>query len=394
MKDEDVEVEKVRNLLEAGRYDLAKQLLAPLLASWPDYYHLWQLLALAHLGADEYPEAEQATAQAIAHNPQEVSLHLLMARVMVQWDRVGDSVAWAHRALELDPNSAEAHWTIANGLAMAGKHLDRALWHAQRARDLEPESPLAHTVVGTVLVSMGGRATRQAREPLEAALRLDPQFPNAWNATGLMALKTRRYKAALRAFITTLQLQPQSENGAHNLPLAVWALVSRGRWWIFALLIPTAVLSAFAHVTGGAASIAIHLAGAALLAAGAWWALFLRLRNVFPEAMRLAATNVLRRDRLVRPTWTGLATGAAIQVLAVLLPLGPASPGLAIWGTLLSSFIGHRVSTARLNRATKALTAEREAQWRTVVTPTGRPTPQSPQSDPSQPAAGGTRWCR
>ncbi|MDA3626916.1 tetratricopeptide repeat protein [Saccharopolyspora sp. WRP15-2] len=376
MSDADVKVEQVRNLLEAKRFDLAKQQLAPLLAAWPDNYLLWQLLALAHLGSREHAEAQQAVSQALALNPQDEDLHLLMCKVLVAWDRIGEGITWAQRALELNPNSAEAHLQIANGLAVVEKHLDQALWHAQRARDLEPDAALTHCVLGTVLVSMGGKqAARQAREPLETALRLDPQLAVAWNVMGLAALRSGRIKEALRAFITTLQLNPQSGDAAHNLPLAVWALVSRGRWWIFALLIPTAVLSALAFTTTGIASVAIHVVGGALIAAGAWWALVLRIRNVFPESMRLAAINVLRRDRLVRPTLTGLAIGAVVQVLMVVGPIGPAGLGAAFWAAALGNFIGHRVSISRLNKATKALNAEREAQWLTVVTPQPSPAP-------------------
>ncbi|WP_190821822.1 tetratricopeptide repeat protein [Saccharopolyspora pogona] len=106
-----------------------------------------------------------------------------------------------------------------------GKYLDQALWHAQRARDLEPDSALTHCVIGIVLLSIGGRAAaRQAREPLEVALRLDPQLPGVWNCLGLSALRTGRFVAALRAFITTLQLDPRSDNGSHN---SRWRC---GRW--------------------------------------------------------------------------------------------------------------------------------------------------------------------
>ncbi|WP_190821824.1 hypothetical protein [Saccharopolyspora pogona] len=79
----------------------------------------------------------------------------------------------------------------------------------------------------------------------------------------------------------------------------MWTLVSRGRWWIFGLLIPVAVLTNVAYLAGGAAAVAVHVAvhvvGAVLIAAGAWWALILRILRVFPQNMRLAASHVLRR---------------------------------------------------------------------------------------------------
>lgn len=59
-----------------------------------------------------------------------------------------------------------------------------------------------------------------------------------------------------------------SDNGSRNLPLAVWALVSRGRWWIFGLLIPVAVLTSVANLAGGATAVAVHVVGAVLAAAG------------------------------------------------------------------------------------------------------------------------------
>jgi hypothetical protein len=219
---------------------------------------------------------------------------------------------------------------------------------------------------------------RLARNALRTALRLDLQMPHAWHALGVAKLGLGKCLGGLRAFITAQQLNPQSETGARYLAAAVCLLVAQGRWWIIGLLAPVAFLTSPEQLTGEVtAQLALRIGGAILIAAAAYYVLVVRLLRVFPRSMRLAASQVLREDRLVRPTRIGLAIAAAAQVVAVAIPLPhQADWFLAFLLTLAGSTAGYVVARLRLRKKAKVLQAEREAQWRTVVTSASTPSAQ------------------
>lgn len=374
----DNDLERGRTLIVAHQFDHARKVIAGLIAANPDNAVVWRMMALAHLGCEDYAEAHDAASRALALAPHNADMHVLLARVLIASDRVREGVESARAALRIEPDSVEAHLVIARGLTVVRQELDRALWHAERARDLEPDSARTHYAVGSALCAFRSRkAMVRARESLETALRIDPQYSSAWNDLGLTELRRHRSAHAARVFVTTLQLEPQSRTAAHNLPLAMWMLVMRGWFWGLGLLALTAVLmivsSAF-DADSIAAGILAHVVAVALVATASWWAVVRRLLKVFPRTMRTAAWRMLWHDRLVRPTWLGVAWSGLVQTVAVAVPWGlghPTATGVVVcvWLSLPGYYVGRLVSGARLRRTTKDLEARRRQQWRAVVNP-------------------------
>ncbi|HEX3731853.1 MAG TPA: tetratricopeptide repeat protein [Mycobacteriales bacterium] len=379
MNESDVEAQdaaKIHALLEAKRFDSALRLLAPLLADSPDNVALWQLTAIAHYGADRYPDAAEAATRAIGLRPDDPDLHLLLGQTLIASGHMGEGVGAAMRALELNPNRADAHITIALALAHTDHSRDRAVWHATRARDLEPDSASAHHAVGAALmIGRTRRAAKQSDGPLNEALRIDPQLSDAWNSLAVAHIRRGRSVRAIRACVTALQLDPQSEIAAHNLPLAVWLLVFSGRWWVLGFLlvtVPTAIVALGSDTL--VIGLIVRLVGAIAIAAATWWLLWFRLLRVFPIDMRSAAMAVLRRDRLVRPVWLGQAWAAAWQFIMIVVPWwNPGMIGTCVWVSALGVWISTLVSGGRLKNARKQLQRERFEAWWKVAAPTRAP---------------------
>lgn len=365
-------VARVGVLLQAGRFDEARQLLAPLIADEPDSSVLWQLMAVAHYGAEKYPEAQDAVTRAIALDPDNARFYLLFANILISAGYVGEGIQRAMRAIEIEPDLAEAHTLISMALAQLNYDRDRALWHAMRARDLEPDSAQAHYAVGAALmIGSSRRAAKQAYGPLNAALSIDPQLSDVWNHLAVAHLQRARSVRAVRGFVKALQLDPQSEVAAHNLPLAVWLLVIRGRWWVLGLLFFTALTAVMAlelDAESAVAGYAARIVGALLIAGAAWWVLVHRLLRVFPTDMRLAAKDVLRRDRIVRPAWLGQAWAATWQIVTVAVPWwNPAMIAVCMWVSMLGMWAGTAISRAQIGKARKARQDERHRAWCAVV---------------------------
>jgi tetratricopeptide (TPR) repeat protein len=112
----------------------------------------------------------------------------------------------AHKALELDGNSAEAH----NALALAGFYYDwnwaDAENHFKRAIALNPGYSRAHHWYAWYL-SLLGRHTAALAE-VRTAQELDPLSPQLNTDIGWFYYRARRYDEAIAQFKRTLQLEP------------------------------------------------------------------------------------------------------------------------------------------------------------------------------------------
>src|SRR4029453_16899554 len=85
------------------------------------------------------------------------------------------------RALDLNPNSAEAHQWYSGVLIELGR-IDEALVHAQRAARLDPLSAIVRFHLGATLTDLGRYA--EALQELNKALEIDPSHPNPYAMVG------------------------------------------------------------------------------------------------------------------------------------------------------------------------------------------------------------------
>jgi tetratricopeptide (TPR) repeat protein len=143
----------------------------------------WSALADAYtLGTDYraldipvdegHRRGESAAVRAVELDPDLAEAHAALgaARLWGAWD--ADSAEHSlRRALALNPNLAQAHNWLGDVL-IARARLEEALESFRRARDLDPFSPLMHRDVARILLYLGrcGEAVAAAR----TALELDP----------------------------------------------------------------------------------------------------------------------------------------------------------------------------------------------------------------------------
>jgi TolB-like protein/Tfp pilus assembly protein PilF len=119
------------------------------------------------------------------------------------------------KALELDPTLSEAHTARASALAMSWRWSE-AEPEYHRALELNPNNANAHYFYGVSYLLPENRID-QALEEFRKALSLDPLSPiiNANYATTLMA--AHRYPEALAQFQKTLQADPNFPPGHYKL---------------------------------------------------------------------------------------------------------------------------------------------------------------------------------
>jgi len=97
------------------------------------------------------PKAKAAALRAIELDEDYAGAHAALAvvRTWTDWDWAGAEVEW-RRALELEPNRANAHAFYAHFLAITGR-IDEGVQHGERAIELDPFNALFHGLYALVL---------------------------------------------------------------------------------------------------------------------------------------------------------------------------------------------------------------------------------------------------
>lgn len=196
----------------------------------------------------------------------------------------------AARALDLDPNLAEAHTALAEVLKGYEWDWCQAERHYQRALELKPGYATAHQWYAQLLVSL--RRYKEAASHIELARRADPVSPAINAFLPYVYLAGREYGRAVQEAQRAVMLEPHA-------PLAHWYL---GRAYLCSNQAEHAVAALeYARVLGGTASLwAAHLGCARARAgdqAGAWTLLSdmiarARLEYVSPYDLAIAFTAI------------------------------------------------------------------------------------------------------
>ena len=113
----------------------------------------------------------------------------------------------ALRAIELDPNLAEAHTSLAYALQNYDWNWNAADVEYRKALALSPSYAIAHHWYGGYLMLMG--RFDEAIEHRNEAARLDPLSPQLHAARGSPYLLSRRYSEAIKAYRRALALDPK-----------------------------------------------------------------------------------------------------------------------------------------------------------------------------------------
>jgi TolB-like protein/Flp pilus assembly protein TadD len=156
----------------------------------------YALLGVFHLPPKEtFPKAKEATLKALRIDDSLAEAHAALGHIKVQYD-----YDWAgaereyKRAIELNPNYANAHLFYSIYLAITGR-FDEGLAEIRRAQELEPSSLFIHANVGALL----SRARRydEAINQLKRVLEMNPNFDHARTFLGYAYLGKGMYEQAI-----------------------------------------------------------------------------------------------------------------------------------------------------------------------------------------------------
>lgn len=193
----------------------------------PKYALAYTGIAVAHISfpisgdvkpSDSFPQAKAAAQQALNLDDTLADAHAYLAFVKFwfDWDWTG-AESELKRALDLNPNSAEAH--RAYGILFSSlRRFDEAVVHGELARQLDPLALITRANEAMFLYYAGH--LNEAEESLKSTLELEPNFWVALLALGKVYLQQEKYDAAIDAFSKAREFC-----GGSSQPLAMLGFV-------------------------------------------------------------------------------------------------------------------------------------------------------------------------
>jgi len=148
--------------------------------------------------AEAFPKAEQAARRALELDPESAEAHAAMAFVLDRYydDKAGAS-DYFERTLELNPNYVPAHNLYGDTLRDMGR-LDRMIEVHRRAVELDPLSPFMRMRLASKLMTAG--RPEESRRMIEALLAEQPDNDYAFEERGNLALASGDFPGAIDAF--------------------------------------------------------------------------------------------------------------------------------------------------------------------------------------------------
>jgi TolB-like protein len=182
--------------------------------------HFWNRRTKENLKkASEYLE------QAVAKDPNFAQAHAILAdcyflsatdeyRTRSMSEAAALAEASAARALELDPDNAEAH-TVKAGIYVGQRQFDDAAREFRRAIELKPTYAVAHLRYGYFL--LWDLRLEEAESHMRRAQQLDPVSPVPNAALGSLLLLARKYDESIKYSQRALELEPTVMAARMNL---------------------------------------------------------------------------------------------------------------------------------------------------------------------------------
>jgi tetratricopeptide (TPR) repeat protein len=195
---------------------------APAYAGMAATYSALGLVFYGEPPAETRPKVLASAAKALELDPELAEARVLFANALQKNWRWSEAEAEYKRAIELSPNNAAAHSGLADWLLCQGR-TDEALASARRAQELDPRE-FNGTQVGWILF-IGRRYDESIRE-LRTALAMEPDQPMTVWDLGFTLIAAEHYDEAIATLERAASL---SNRSSAVLGVLVHAYAGAGR---------------------------------------------------------------------------------------------------------------------------------------------------------------------
>ncbi len=170
-----------------------------------------------------------------------VANHNLGNYLMASPGRLSEAIPYLEAAVRIDPDSPPAHTDLGSALAKAGR-LPEAITQFQEAILLAPDAPIPHNNLGSALTEAG--RLPEAIAEFQTALRLDPAYDEARRnlaaaqaggsaethaSRGIALLKAGDSAGAITELESAVRTDPNDADAQNNLGVALSSIPERQR---------------------------------------------------------------------------------------------------------------------------------------------------------------------
>jgi protein O-mannosyl-transferase len=152
-----------------------------------------------------YENDETFWMDTLAKNPACWIGHNNLGNDLFEKGRVDEAITHCQKALEIEPNYAEAHYILGLALFQKGQ-VDEAVGHYQRAVGIKPNYAEAHNNLGLALFQKG--QVEDAFVQYQKALAISPNYVAAHYNLGNALFQKGRLDEAIDQFQEALEIQP------------------------------------------------------------------------------------------------------------------------------------------------------------------------------------------
>ncbi len=149
--------------------------------------------------------AQGAAEQAIRIDPNLAEAHFSLGSVLNAQGRSNEAIASIRQALQLTPNSDDGYRRLGNSLYLSGRK-DDAISAYKKAIDINPYFWLNYNVLGDTYLQIGD--FEQAGAAFRKVTELEPENPAGHENLGVMYFMQGKYEECIPAFQKAIQLQP------------------------------------------------------------------------------------------------------------------------------------------------------------------------------------------
>lgn len=172
---------------------------------YPNISLIPNLLAAANVNLGRFDRAEASYTKALQIDPDNAEAHNNLGIVLFELGKTDEAVASFTKARQIKPDYVEAHNNLGNGLKYIGK-LKEAVVSYKKALQIEPGYAEAHNNLGAALNDLG--KTDEAVASYKKALQIKPGYAQAHNNLGVSLNVLGKTDQAIVHFQKSVSLAP------------------------------------------------------------------------------------------------------------------------------------------------------------------------------------------
>ena len=214
-------IDSLANLFHSGQLTIVERTCQKLLQAYPQSIIVINVLGAALQELGQFEEAVQAFDRAIQLNPDNAEAHSNRGVALQRQGRLEEAVQSIDRAIQLNPDYAEAYSNRGVALQELGQ-LNEAVVCYERAIQLKPDYANTHCNRGAALKELG--QLKQAVEGYDRAIQLKPDYAEAYSNRGAALQELGQLKEAVVSCDRAIQLNPDYAQAYSNRGVALQEL--------------------------------------------------------------------------------------------------------------------------------------------------------------------------